>query len=226
MKKNITLLVFTVLAICTLNVKAQESSWNAGLDLYNSYVWRGSKFGTGPSFQPGVNYSLGGLTIGAWGAYSFSNNRFVIEEGAEVDAYIETDLYVSYGLSLGEKASLTFTVTDYFFHGGSAMYFDGDSHYFEPLVTLEVGPLSLTGAYMTQVEDMYFEAGLAIGAATLFAGAGDGQYTIDQEFNFCNVGVKTSKEIKISDSFSIPVSGSVILNPSTEQFHIVVGLSL
>jgi hypothetical protein len=79
---------------------------------------------------------------------------------------------------------------------------------------------------MTNAEDTYVEAGYTAGAVTLFAGAGDGQYTKDASFNLCNVGLKTSKSIKISDSFSIPVSGSVILNPSTEQFNIVVGISL
>jgi len=94
------------------------------------------------------------------------------------------------------------------------------------MISLGLGNFSLAGAYMTNAEDVYFEAGVAVGAVSLFAGAGDGQYTKDASFNFCNVGLKTSKEIKISDSFSIPVNGSVILNPSTEQFHIVVGISL
>lgn len=214
MKKKITLIVFTVLAICTLNVKAQEeSSWSTGVDVYSSYVWRGAKFGSGPAMQPGVKYSNGGFTVGAWGSYCFSTNEAM-----------EADLYASYGVSLGESSSLTFTVTDYYFP--AAAYFDGDSHYFEPMISLGLGSFSLAGAYMTNANDMYLEAGVAIGAVSLFAGAGDGQYTKDASFNLCNVGVKTSKEIKISDSFSIPVSGSVILNPSTEQFHIVVGFSL
>jgi hypothetical protein len=139
---------------------------------------------------------------------------------------MEADLYASYALSLGEKSSLTFTVTDYYFPGGSSMYFDGNSHYFEPMISLGLGSFSVLGAYMTNAEDMYFEAGVDIGAVNLFAGAGDGAYTKDEKFNICNVGIKTSKEIKISDSFSIPVSGSIVLNPSTEQFHIVVGISL
>jgi hypothetical protein len=125
---------------------------------------------------------------------------------------------------LGKNSSLTFTVTDYYFPASA--YFDGDSHYFEPMVNLGLGNFSLAGAYMTNAEDVYLEAGLAVGAVNLFAGAGDGQYTKDTKFNLCNVGLKTSKEIKITDSFSIPVTGAVILNPSTEQFHIVVGFSL
>ena len=63
MKKKITLIVFTLLAICTLNVKAQEeekaSPFTAGADFYSNYVWRGSLLGTGPAFQPSVKYSTG-----------------------------------------------------------------------------------------------------------------------------------------------------------------------
>jgi len=70
MKKKITLIVFTVLAICTLTGKAQEeSSWSTGVDLYSSYVWRGTKFGSGPAMQPTVKYSNGGFSIGAWGGW-------------------------------------------------------------------------------------------------------------------------------------------------------------
>ncbi len=214
MKKTITLMAFVIMTICSLNIKAQEStSWTTGVDLYSSYVWRGAKFGSGPAMQPTLKYTNGGFSIGAWGSYCFSTNEAT-----------EADLFASYGVSLGEKSSLTFAVTDYYFP--TAEYFDGDSHYFEPMITIGLGKLSLAGAYMTNAEDVYFEAGLAAGPVTLFAGAGDGQYTKDTNFNLCNVGLKTSKSLKISDSFSIPVSGSVILNPSTEQFHIVVGISL
>lgn len=213
MKRKITLISLLVLTIFSSNIIAQESSWNTGTDLVSSYVWRGTKFGSGPSFQPSVSYSKGGLTIGAWGSYAFSTNEAA-----------EADLYATYEVSLGEKSSLTFAVNDYYFPGSE--YFDGDSHYLEPSVSIGLGNFSLAGAYMTNAEDVYFEAGLSLGSVNLFAGAGDGQYTVDAKFSFCNVGLKTSKEIKISDSFSIPVSGSVILNPSTEQFHIVVGISL
>ena len=207
-------MAFVIMTICSLNIKAQEStSWTTGVDLYSSYVWRGAKFGSGPSMQPTLKYTNGGFSIGAWGSYGFSTNEAT-----------EADLFASYGVNLGEKSSLTFAVTDYYFP--TAEYFDGDSHYFEPMITIGLGKFSLAGAYMTNAEDVYFEAGLAAGPVTLFAGAGDGQYTKDTNFNLCNVGLKTSKSLKISDSFSIPVSGSVILNPSTEQFHIVVGISL
>ncbi len=212
------------------NAGAQEElKWNAGLDIYSSYIWRGLKFGTGAAFQPSVDFTSGGFTIGAWGNYSTGS-----EEAPE------TDLYAGYNFKLGENSSLGFTLTDYYFPG--TPYFDGNSHYIEPLVSLGLGNLSLTGAYMFYNSasngsgDIYVQAGYTAGIVSLTVGGGNGQYSFEKEdengntpddkFAISNIGAGISKEIKITDSFSLPVSGSVILNPSKEQLYVVVGISL
>lgn len=216
MKKLRLLLVFVLAMTLAGNLQAQ--GWDTGADFVSSYVWRGTKFGTGPAIQPWAEYSAGGFALGAWGSYGFTD-----------DEAAEADLYVSYGLDLSEGAALSFTVTDYYFPGTD--YFNGDSHFFEPMVGLELGDFSFLAAYMfgsdaTDVSDVYLEAGLNVGKLALTLGAGDGAYTTNGNFNVCNIGVGTSKEIKITDSFSLPVTGTAILNPSSEQFHIVVGISL
>ncbi len=216
MKKKILLLAFALSLIFTININAQEKSpWTTGFDLYSSYVWRGTKFGSGPALQPIVKYNKGGFTIGGWGSYCFDTN-----------VAAEADLFTSYAFALGEKSSLTLNLTDYYFPGETSPYFSGTSHFFEPMVNLGLGKLTLTGAYMFNAEDTYLEAGYAAGPVSLFVGAGNGQYTKDASFNLCNVGIKTGTAIKINDTFSIPVSGALILNPSTEQFNIVVGITL
>jgi hypothetical protein len=216
MKRKFVLLVFTLTLILTFNANAQEKSpWTTGVDLYSSYVWRGTKFGSGPALQPTVKYGKGGFTIGGWGSYCFSTNEAT-----------EADLFATYAISLGKSSSLTLGATDYYFPAATSPYFTGTSHYFEPTLSLGLGKLTLTGAYMFNADDTYLEAGYAAGPVTLFAGIGDGQYTKDTKFNLCNLGIKTGTAIKINDTFSIPLTGSLILNPSTEQFHIVVGITL
>jgi uncharacterized protein (TIGR02001 family) len=194
-------------------VKAQEVS--TGLDIYSSYVWRGTKFGSGPAFQPSMEFSAGGFALGAWGSFN-----------ASTDEAAEADLYASYGFELSESSSLSFTVTDYYFPGSP--WLEGTSHYIEPMVNLGLGAFSLTGAYMMNdgAGDIYLEAAVTAGPVDITLGGGDGAYTVDGEFNICNIGISTSKEIKITDDFSLPVSGAAILNPSSEQFYIVVGISL
>jgi hypothetical protein len=228
MKKKITLVLFTLLAVCTLSVSAQEEesggSVTTGLDIYSSYIWRGAKFGEGAAFQPTVEYSNGGFALGAWGSVSTGSAES-----------LEMDLYASYS-----AGPVTFTVTDYYFGGDWTEY--KTMHYLEPSLGLSAGDFSFTAAYMLLpgtdamegVEatsfgsegDMYFEAGYSLKSASLTLGAGDGQYTADGKFNVCNIGIGTSKEVKLSESFSLPVSGAVILNPSTGGFFITVGISL
>lgn len=223
MKKILTITAsFLMLITFIPGVKAQE--WNAGLDIYSSYVWRGLKFGTGAAFQPSVDFTAGGFTVGAWGSFSTGDNEAA-----------EADLYASYSFDLGEKGSLGLTLTDYYFPGTA--YFEGTSHYIEPMVSLGLGNLSLTAAYMlydaapSGSGDLYVQAAYTAGPVSLTLGGGNGQYTYedvdeDDSFGISNIGIGTSKEIKITDSFSLPISGSIILNPSSEQLFVVVGISL
>ena len=214
--KTIKLTILAILSAFTLSTAtAQESSFSAGVDVVSSYVWRGTQFGSGPAMQPGVSFATGGLEIGAWGSNCFST-----AEG------FEADLYAGYSFDFG----LAITLTDYYFGTTStgATWTDGDAHFFEPSLSYSIGDFSILGAYMMgdDVEDTYVEASYAFGDVSIFAGVGDGQYTSDTEFNVCNVGLSYSKEVTITDSFSLPVFGSVILNPSTGGFFTVVGFSL
>lgn len=209
--KTIKLTILAILSAITFSTAtAQESSFSAGVDVVSSYVWRGAQFGSGPAMQPGISFATGGLEIGAWGSNCFST-----AEGFEADLYAGYSF--DFGLSLG--------FTDYYFGGD---WTDGDMHFFEPTLSYGIGDFSLLGAYMfgDGVEDTYIEASYAFGDVSIFAGIGDGQYTSDGDFNVCNVGLSYSKEISITDSFSLPMFGSIVLNPSTGGFYTVVGISL
>jgi len=212
MKKKITLVVFTLLAICTLNVKAQ---WSAGADVVSSYVWRGSKAGAF-SIQPTIKYTDGGFSIGAWGSGD-------ITTGAPQEA----DLFATYAF----KSGLSIGLTDYHYNVDTLSLFGKNVHAFEANLGYTVGKLSLSGNYIFNSasgsigDDKYFEAGYQFASAKLFVGAGDGWYTKDGSFQICNIGVSTTKTIKITDSFSIPFTGSVIVNPDKEQIFYVVAMS-
>lgn len=219
MKKTLTLLVFVLASTFAYNVQAQEeNSWSTGVDLVSSYVWRGTNF-SGPSLQPYVDFTSGGFSIGAWGSQGY-------------DGFQEMDLYLSYGFDFG----LSLGLTDYYYPGTEFFDYSEETgaHAFEINAGFETGALSLAANYILNEAggaasaggDMYYEVGVSTGKVDLFLGAGDGWHTSDGDFNVCNLGISTSKEIKLTDSFSLPVSGSAILNPEKEQFYIVVGISL
>jgi len=194
------------------------SNFNVGADLYSNYIWRGSKLGQGPSVQPTVKFAKSGLTLGVWGAFDASG-------------YAEVDPYISYALPFG----LSFGLTDYYYPG--LKFFEtsdtSGSHALEINAGFAKGGLSLSGNYIINEAggagsvggDMYFQAGYAFTYFNLFVGAGDGWHTSDGEFGLCNVGLGTSKTIKLTETFSIPVSGQVILNTEREQLFVVVGFS-
>jgi hypothetical protein len=220
MKRKFTFLALVVTFLFSLNVNAQEksSSWSTGVDLYSSYVWRGTKFGSGPAVQPSVKFTAGGLTLGVWGSFDASG-------------YTEADPYISYNLPFG----LSLGMTDYYYPGsaGSALFSD-NSHAAELNLGYSTGGLSLSANYILNEAaipasaggDMYFQAGYAFKNFSLAVGAGNGWHTSDTEFNICNISLGTSKTIEITDKFSIPVNGSVIVNPEKEQLFVVVGISL
>lgn len=210
MKKVKVLVIAIVALIAASSAKAQEFS--TGADIVSSYVWRGVQY-SGVSVQPSIKFSTNNLTVGAWGSTSLDAS------------YLEMDLYGSYAFDFGLTAGLT----DYYYPGSS--YFDGASHSLEVNLGYGIGDLSLSANYIPLAASgiagsKYLEVGYAFKNFSLFAGAGDGWHTSDGSFGVVNVGLKTSKEIKITDSFSLPMSGSAILNPTTKQMYFVVGVTL
>ncbi len=218
-------LLFTgVLAglLISTGLKAQDeespSKFSAGADLYSNYIWRGSKLGTGPAVQPTVKFVTGGLTVGVWGSF-------------DAHGYAEVDPYFSYAFKFG----LSLGMTDYYYPGQE--FFDVSdstgSQAFEINAGYTIKGLTLGANYILNEAggaasvggDMYFQAAYAFKHFSLFMGAGDGWHTSDGDFALCNVGIGTTKEIKITDTFSIPVTGQVILNPEKEQLYVVVGFS-
>lgn len=204
------------LLLLSLSTAAQEtkSEISASADIVSNYIWRGTKFGKGPAIQPGIKFTAGGFTLGAWGNYCISTD----EAG-------EADFYTSYNFG-----AVTIGLSKYYFTGSP--FFSIDNHAFELNGGLALGKFSLSANYIlnegagAKGGDSYFEASWKSDNFGIFAGAGNGWYTPDNKFNLCNVGVSASKELKITDNFTIPLTGSLILNPATEQLFLVALISL
>ena len=231
---SVVLLVLLMIAFSVAPINAQEeektSPFTAGADVVSSYVWRGSKIGSGPNIQPTIKYTTGGLTVAAWGSYG-------IHDFGDV---AETDLYASYAFDFG----LSLGISDYYYQGSPFFSYAGDtaSHAFEINLGYALGDLSLAANYIINDAsmggpankpgggDMYFEINYAFENFGIFAGAGNGWHTTyeangDDVFTVCNIGIKTSKEIALSETFSLPVFGSLSVNPDKEELNLVVGFS-
>jgi hypothetical protein len=224
MKKTCSLFVgfLFVLSFSSITANGQAGDkikFSTGLDVYSNYIWRGTKLGTGPSLQPSVTLSAGGLTVGVWGAF-------------DAAGYMETDPYVIYNFPFG----LSLGVTDYYQPSLKLFDFSDStgSHALEINTGFTIKGLSLSANYIinkaggiaSKGNDLYFQAGYKFKKFNCSIGAGDGWHTTDGDFNVCHIAIGTTKEIKITETFSVPVNGQVILNPQAEAMYVVVGFSL
>ncbi len=203
---------FTFLFISIQNVEAQDF----GADVVSSYVWRGTQFGQGPHIQPYVSAGKGGFEIGLWGSFPTTAGG----GGNELDAYLSYDF-----------GPLALTVTNYTFPNGNGTYssgsfFDGD---IEVSASADIGNLSILGGYFPDLETLYIEAGYSFGDVDFALGFGsdskDAFYVGDGESDIVNVSFGYSKEIKITEDYSLPVFSSFVYNPSAEAAFLVFGLS-
>ena len=198
--------------------KDQPSPWSVGTDLVSSYIWRGTRQGSGPHIQPAIEYSRGSFTAGAWGTFDL--------HGCE-----EVDLWFAFDIPGG----FTFGMQDYYLP--ELQYFDysaaGGSHAFEVNLDYSSEHVWLSGNCVINEAggigsyggDLYFEAGFSFDYFSVFMGAGNGWHTENGLFNVCNLGLEVSEEIEITDRFSIPVTGQLLFNPDREQMFIVAGFS-
>ncbi len=243
-------IIFTLLIIGSLKTIAQEttdpaietkkSNIDIGADIQSRYIWRGLQLGgNSPSLQPSIQVSSGKFAFGTWGAYSLGG----------VNAIQEADLYLTYTPS----DVLSFTITDYFFptEGVLNNYFnyDGDTtgHVFEAMVSFagtESFPIALTlatnfagagdkdangdQAFSTYIEASYSKT-IGDTEYSLFAGAvfaDNAGYYLTDGSGFVNFGLGVSKEIKITDSFSLPINVALTFNPDQENIYLTFGFSL
>ena len=205
--------LFTLLFVSFISVFNSFGQQISG-DVVSRYVWRGTQFGDSAHIQPTLSYSTGDFEIGAWGSFALSGN----------DGGSELDLYISYDLGF---ASLT--LTNYTFPGDASASIFPDDFFgvegYELSTGFDLGPVGMTVGYFTETEDLYIETGFSLGSLDVAIGGGNEVYTLDGDFAICNVSFGTSKEIKITEDYSLPVFGSFVYNPDTTDAFLVFGAS-
>jgi hypothetical protein len=206
--------LLTVVALLSTNISYSQ---DFGADLVSSYVWRGTQFGSGSHIQPYMDLGSGNLTGGVWGSFPTS-----AKGGGN-----ELDLWVSY-----DFGPLALTITNYTFPGEGGVYskgeglFNGD--YTELSASTSIGTVDLSAGYFTEVEALYVELGTSIGAVDIALGYGDDSadaFYADGESGLINMSFSGSKDIQITDNYSLPVFGSFIVNPKAETAFLVFGIS-
>lgn len=230
--KKIGLMALGTIAMATTATAQDKVETTIAADFVNQYIWRGQKCGE-VSIQPTLGIGYKGLSLSAWGNVGLSNSS----DTKELDLTLG---YTVGGFNVG--------VTDYWFDDPNEKYFSyaahKTSHLFEANVGYDFGPVSLQWYTNFAGNDglnksgkraysSYFEATapFKLGGCDWAATVGAVPYATTtykkaNGFAVTNVTLKASKDIKITNSFSVPVFASVTANPSSQKAYFAFGFTL
>ena len=228
--------IFATIMLCgaTMAVEAQEISTTIGSDIVSSYIWRGQDLGS-VSLQPTLGVEYKGISLSAWGSVGLA-------DPADTK---EFDLTLGYTIG-----NFNIGITDYWFDAGldpQARYFKydahGTNHVFEANIGYDFGVVGLQ--WFTNISgndgvnkdgkraySSYIEVSAPFRLATCdwTATVGAVPYATDfygtNGFAVTNLAVRASKDIRVTDSFSIPIFGEVSANPCSQKAYLVVGMSI
>jgi hypothetical protein len=233
MKNKVKGFAMLAAALVALPACAQDNvEGTIAADFVNQYIWRGQELGD-VSVQPTLGVAYKGFSLTGWGSVGISDN----DDTKEFDL---TAAYTTGGFHVG--------ITDYWFNTPNSKYFayaaHETSHVFEGNIGYDFGPVALNWYTNFAGNDGYTKKGkrayssyveatapfklasldwtATVGAVpyyTTFYGKANG-------FAVTNVSLKASKDIRVTDSWSIPLFAAINTNPSTQKAYFVVGFTL
>lgn len=237
MKKVLrSFLAMIILMAMGTSVYAQDDiEATVSADVVSNYIWRGAK-ADDAALQPTLGIAYKGLSLSAWGSYGMTGKPSTTEE---------LDLTLGYAIG-----NFNVGVTDYWINGDKYFHYDANTtaHVFEANLGYDFGKFSVqwytnfAGAdsrnskgdrsYSSYIE---FAAPFSLGGLDWEATVGmvpfaakDGFYDVNTDGGFAvnNVALKACKELKISDTFSLPVFAQFAANPSTQKAFLVLGFTV
>lgn len=234
MRKIVLIATSLAMSIVTLAQEAIEATISG--DVVSHYVWRGQDLG-GASLQPTLGIGYKGLSLTAWSSVGITNAA----DNKELDV---TLAYTIGGLNIG--------ITDYWNNDATgndptARYFRYDAHSTNHVLEANIGyDFGIASVQWftnfagndykadngKRAYSSYVEVAVPFRLATVnwTATAGVVPYACDtyetSGFAVTNLSVKATKDIKVTDTFAIPVFGEVIANPCSQKAYMVFGITL
>ncbi len=235
MKKVKGLFLTGLLLLGATAVEAQETfETTISGDVVSQYIWRGQDLGN-VSLQPTLGVSYKGLSLSAWGSVGLT-------DASDTKEFDLTLGYTIGGLNIG--------ITDYWFNTGldpENRYFKydahGTNHVLEANIGYDFGPVALQwytnfagndgtnkngqraySSYMEVIVPFEFSAieWTATAGAVPYATTSYGT----TGFAVTNLSLRATKDIKVTDTFSIPLFGQVTANPCSQKAYLVLGFTL
>ena len=210
-----------------------------GVDLYSRYLWRGLDYGNSPSLQPVLTYTVGGFTLGTWGAYSFGASS--TDSAGIATVFAEHDLTASYSVPTS-AGSISLLYTDYFYPSSGLKYFNfngnGGAHVLEAgagFTGPEQFPAAFTVFYNFHNDpdhSMYLQFAFPVraGEATVsFSGAFTPAKSVwygTTNAGMVSAAVTVTRTLNVTETFAVPFTVSYQLNPYAERSYLLAGITL
>lgn len=233
--QNCVPLLFVLVGLTVNGQDKKSLDFNTGVDFCSRYVWRGLLFSDAPNLQPHITVSKGGFSALAWASYATSKN------------YAEIDLFLAYGVG-----SFTFNLNDYYSENeqdlGASNFScwkrDQTNHLIEASINYVFPaakfPLQLTLSSFVYGADLdenghqnysaYVEANYPFNInqynCSLFMGCTTHSGYYANGFGLVNLGMGATVPLKITDTFSVPMSSSLIFNPYRKDVFFVLNFSI
>ncbi len=215
--------------------ESNSSDFILGADVVSRYIWRGLDLGSDPAVQPYFLWNKGGFSLGTWGSYGL-NGKFA-----------EADLMISYNYKF-----VTIGITDFFFpiegfnvNNDYFNYQSGETgHAIEGSLKLS-GPDKIPVSFL--VGTVFYGADIDSAQNNKYSTYMELSYPvstkkIDLQFfigavvndipnlyadgaGIINLGFKATKQLKISDKYSMGAFFSLVINPKYENLHLIFGLN-
>lgn len=252
MKKiNTSLLIIVFQLITTFSFSATnadstkkdscKADYSFGADLSSRYLWRGMELSKSPCIQPTATLSIGNFSASAWGSYTLAN-----------ESLQEFDIYVSYKIKNITLAVNDYFVPDEYSSNNKYFIYDAGktSHVVEAAATYssEENPFSVTlgtfvyGAdtgygyeekqdslgnnYMSSYAEIGYAFKIKDNNLNLFCGLTPWAGYYGNTMGVVNAGLSMSKEIEITEKYSLPIKGTIMANPQTHNIYFGFAVTL
>ncbi len=236
--------IITALLLTPVTGKAQ-CDFSAGADFVSSYVWRGVAT-AGTSIQPSMGLSVGGFSVDAWGSVDIAGQGY-----KEVDLSASCTIsgfrfgltdywwdgegaYDYFDFKKDESSHLLEVNLGYKFDFGLGLSWN--------TMVAGAGDKYTDGGDIKRAFSTYVEAGYSFSikdiSLTVAIGASpwksnvlytsyekDGQQYGTDGFAVTNISLAASKDVAVTDKFSLPLSGLLAFNPAKEDVFLVFGFS-
>ena len=216
-----------------------------GFDVASAYAWRGNLLVSGANFQPNIEFDAGPFAIGAWNCTDFHGDYKELDLYTSItagqvtftftDYYTPEDASAKYGNYKNDETSHTFEFSvDWASEFGldasmNVLLYGADKKYWLEDDDPDEATKNAFGTYFEigytgSIKDVDFRpcVGMVFNQSTWY---GDGTGT-HKGVNVVNIGVKASKEIKITEHFSLPVYACFGYNPQANDVAALAGFTI